>query len=148
MVYGRRELVVAGFALLAGCSRFSTNDAGTSEPTPTAETTTIPPEDYSLPDLHIFNDLDRPVSVTVSFVPEDRTDPVLELSVRVAPEEVVEWGGNPLLDDPGRISATVEDESSDAMQDESDWRGDTADDNRGVVVIVEQDGLTVGERIA
>lgn len=143
-------MLASSLALLAGCTEFTPmEDTQTPENTATSESTgTNPPEDYSLPDLRIFNNRDRTVIVTVTLVPEEQTKPSMELAVRVSPDDKVEWSDNPLMNDPGHVTATADDETGEIQQDERDWRGDTIEDNRGIVVFVEDDEIVVGERIA
>lgn len=131
----RRELLAGGLALLAGCTRLT----GSEEP----ENTTLPPKDYSLDDLHIYNGRDRTVAVTLALVPEGETEPSMELAVRVPAEDSIIWADNPLLDDPGQVTATVDDGTGESEREETDWHGDSIDDNRRLVVLVEDDGISI-----
>ena len=136
----RRGFLAGCFVLLAGCSRITSSDD--------TETRTDLPEDYSLPDLEIYNKRDRPVATTVRFLPGENEDPTLELSVRVPGGEFIKWDDNPVLDDPGHITATIDDGADETRRDEYDWNGDTNADNRGIVVFVENDEIRIGEQVS
>lgn len=140
MTRARRELVAGSLALLAGCTRLTSSDD--------AANTTNPPEDYSLPDLRIYNERDRAAAVTVRWIPEDQEEPTMELLVRVPSDDVLVWNENPLLGEPGRMTAAADDGSGDPRWDERDWSGDTDADNCGLVVFVEPVGIRVAERVA
>lgn len=146
----KRELLAGCLALISGCVGLPSSDNTESpENTETVKNTDMEhEEDYSITDLRINNRRDQTVTVTVTLIPDGDTEPSLELSVRLPPEGEIEWEDNPLLDDPGRVTVTVENGSSEPEQDEDDWRGDTIDDNRELLVLVGEEGIKVRQPVA
>ncbi|PSP78975.1 hypothetical protein BRC81_05730 [Halobacteriales archaeon QS_1_68_20] len=131
-------MLAGSLAALAGCTQL----------TPSDDTETDPPEDYSLPDLHIDNERDHAVDVTVRWTPGGESEPTLELAVRVPADEVISWEESSLLNKPGRLTAIADDETGDPRTDEYEWGGDNEGDNRGLVVFVETVGVRIADRVA
>lgn len=150
----RRKVLASAVVLLAGCTGLrSSNDDKTTETTESEDTTgTAAPTDYqesySLTDLRIANKRDETVVVTVTLVPDGETEPTMELSVQLLSEDVIKWEDNPLLDDPGHLTVTVDDGSGEPERTETHWRGDTEEDNRGISVYVEEDEIEVYQPVA
>lgn len=136
----RRTLLTGSLALLAGCTGFQSSNK--------SESTASPTEEYSLDDLRIYNGRDRAVAVTLTLVPDEETDPSMELFVRIPPEEGIIWDDNPLLDDPGHVTVTVDDGTGEPDRAEREWHGDTIEDNQRLSVHIDEDGVTVQQHVA
>lgn len=108
----------------------------------------MPPKDYSMDDLLIFNQRDRTTDVTVTLIPEGRTEPTMDLSIRLSSDEKITWEDNPLLNEAGRVIVTVDDGENETERKEDDWWGDTSDDNRRLVIYVEEEGISIKQHSA
>ncbi|PSP78977.1 hypothetical protein BRC81_05740 [Halobacteriales archaeon QS_1_68_20] len=86
--------------------------------------------------------------MTVTLVPEGQSDPSLDLSVRLGPQEAIEWDDNPLLDESGHVTVTVDDGTGETEQAEDDWGGDTDADNRKLRVLVKEDEIVVQQPVS
>jgi len=151
----RRTLLAATAGLLAGCTGLESgstptepSDTWTPRPTDTGESTSTPPEGYRLRDLFIYNRGEETRTLSVRVVPDSGSEATLKLSLQVPVEERVIWENIPALDAEGRVTASVETGDGETLEDELDWHGDTADDNRGVYIGFDEAELEVERRVA